>query len=82
MKRIFSLALMIIIVLSILPAQVVHADGQALVEDQSFTTPTDISVSFTGVPLTYIAQTFTAGQSGILRAVAIENGWPIASCSV
>jgi hypothetical protein len=72
MKRILSFALTIAVVLSILPAQSVHAAGQTLVEDQSFTTPSDISVSFTGVPLTYIAQTFTAGQSGILRAVAID----------
>jgi hypothetical protein len=72
MKRILSLALTIAVVLSILPAQLVHADGQTLVEDQSFTTPADISVGFTAVPLTYVAQTFTAGQSGILRAVAID----------
>jgi hypothetical protein len=50
----------------------VHADGQTLIEDQSFTTPTDIHVGFAAVPLTYVAQVFTAGQSGILRAVAID----------
>jgi hypothetical protein len=77
MKRILSLALTIAVVLSILPAQVVHADGQTLIEDQSFTTPTDVSVSFAAPPLVYVAQTFIAGQSGILRAVAIDidPGW-------
>src|SRR5215213_3293150 len=72
MKRILSLVFTIVVVLSMLPAQLVHADGQTLIEDQSFTTPTDISISFAALPLTYVAQTFTAGQSGILRAVAID----------
>jgi hypothetical protein len=72
MKRILSLALTIVVILSILPAQIVYADGQTLIEDQSFTTPTDIHIGFAAVPLTYVAQTFTAGQSGILRAVAID----------
>src|SRR5690349_3126835 len=72
MNRILSLALTLAVVLGMLPARLVHADGQTIIEDQSFTTPTDISVSFAAVPLTYVAQTFTAGQSGILRAVAID----------
>lgn len=72
MKRILSFALTLVVLLSMLPTRLVHADGQTLVEDQSFTAPTDISVSFAAVPLTYVAQTFTAGQSGILRAVAID----------
>jgi hypothetical protein len=72
MKRILSLALTIVVVLTMLPAQLVHADGQTLIEDQSFTTPTGIHVEFAAVPLTYVAQTFTAAQSGILRAVAID----------
>lgn len=72
MKRILCFAFIIAVVLSMLPAGFVHADGQTLIEDQSFTTPTDISVSFAAVPLTYVAQTFTAGKSGILRAVAID----------
>lgn len=72
MKRILSLAFIIAVVLSMLPAGFVHADGQALIEDQSFTTPTNISVSFSVKPLSYAAQIFTAGQSGILRAVAID----------
>jgi hypothetical protein len=72
MKRILSLALTLAVVLGTLPARLVHADGQTLIQDQSFTTPTDISVSFAAVPLTYVAQTFTAGQSGILRAVTID----------
>jgi hypothetical protein len=72
MKRILTFALTLAVVLGMLPAQHVHADGQTIIEDQSFTTPTDISVSFAAVPLTYVAQTFTAGQSGILRAVAID----------
>jgi hypothetical protein len=72
MKRILSLALTIVVLLSMLPVRLVHADGQTLIEDQSFTSPTDISVGFAAVPLTYVAQTFTAGQSGILRAVAID----------
>jgi hypothetical protein len=55
-----------------LPARLVYADGQTLIEDQSFTAPTDTSVSFAAVPLTYVAQIFTAGKSGLLRAVAID----------
>ena len=72
MKRILSLTFIIAVILSMLPAGLVHADGQTLIEDQSFTAPTGISVRFAAVPLTYVAQTFTAGKSGILRAVAID----------
>jgi hypothetical protein len=71
MKRILSLALTIAVVLSILPAQPVYADGQTLVEDQSYTTPGIAAVAFPG-PSQYVAQTFTAGLTGALTGVSID----------
>jgi hypothetical protein len=71
MKRILAFGLTIAVVLSMLPAGLVHADGQTLLEDQSYTAPGNAAVAFTG-PSQYVAQTFTAGLTGALTGVSID----------
>lgn len=71
MKRILSLALTIAVVLMMLPAQLVHADGQTTIEDQSYTAPGNAAAAFSG-PSQYVAQTFTAGVTGALTGVSID----------
>ena len=71
MKRILSLTLTVVVVLSMLPVQLVHADGQTLIEDQSYTAPGIAAVAFSGTSQ-YVAQTFTAGLTGALTGVSID----------
>jgi hypothetical protein len=67
------LSLTLVLIVAAVPGLSAGAAGEpAPVLDQSFTSPTNISVSVITVPLVYVAQTFTAGQSGILRSVSLD----------
>jgi hypothetical protein len=76
MKRLVPFAMLIAMLLSALPLNAAHAAIPAPVVDQEFVTPADASLSFPDGPNNYIAQTFTAGVTGLLTAVNLDFTTP------
>src|SRR5512140_598664 len=72
MNRILRFSLLLVLFLGALPLNSAHADGPTPILDQEFVTPTNASIAFDALPLTYVAQTFTAGQTGLLDSVNID----------
>jgi hypothetical protein len=72
LRKLLPLLLILALLLVALPAQVVRADTPPSIEDQSFTTPTNASLTLESVGFMRIAQTFTAGITGALHAVSID----------
>ncbi|MGE5072065.1 MAG: hypothetical protein ACM3MF_01440 [Anaerolineae bacterium] len=68
-RRLLPLALMLSLLMALLPAAAAHAANP--IEDQAFTTPTNATARIDGC-CGEVAQTFTAGATGVLTAVSVD----------
>jgi hypothetical protein len=71
-RRLLPLSVVLALLVAALPAQTARADTPPPVEDQSFTVPTNATVTIESVSFVHVAQTFTAGVTGALRAISID----------
>ncbi len=71
-RRLFPLALVLALLVAALPVQSAQAVNAPPTEDQSFTAPTNASVTAGPPAAVSVAQTFTVGVTGALQAVSID----------
>lgn len=70
--KFLPLSFILALILTVMPVRPALADAPPPIEDQSFTTPTNASVTVNSVQFMYVAQTFTAGVTGALHAISID----------
>lgn len=72
-RRLVPLSLVLVLVVAAVPGLSARAAGEpAPVLDQSFTSPGGFSFGFDANPITSVAQTFTAGKTGLLSQVSVD----------